>query len=427
MKQMPLLLFSVLLLLVGCKEEPKKIAEVEPVETVVPQVEYTISLQPYNGVWVPKNYVDSLKVSRSPFASSKYLKGINSVVIAAAPEEPKTPIKIYYGTEGEQGMIIQKDAQPYISYNTLDGTVEERLFINNNLLTFNLNGHKAELVRVADVANAKDESKGVNDVTNRVLFDNKSYSCHCPDLGGFTTNIKLNADGTAQNLFGYDNYEVATVFVSDIYPMDKIYFKNGSEWGKSYHYKLEGDKIKLFDMVINDEGAIDIKPFCVLEETQFFKLTPDEKQAYIEENKRSLDELVVSHYGEYATMGDMMEITGVLSSLKEQKDNLSFYMYVAGQVYKNKMADSSNPIGESLGISADDYFYRIFLERPELFYAYLGADKTPYLQRRLRQAVKDRLQLENDAADGTTYSDSLYNVHIQYCKGYEWSVKSVFK
>lgn len=423
MKQMPLLLFSVMLLLVGCKQEPKHTAEIVP---VVPQVEYTISLQPYNGVWVPKEYVDSLKTNRSPFASSKFLKGINSVVIKAAPDQAETPIKIYYGIEGEQGMLIQKDAEPYISYTTLEGTLEERIYLKNDILSFDLNGHRAELIRVADVPNAKDESKGVSDITNKILFANKSYSCHCPQMGGYTTNIQLNPDGSANNLFGYDNYEVATVFVSDIYPMDKIYFKKGSEWGKSFHYRVEGDKLKLFEVIITDD-QMDVKPFCTLEETQFFKLTPDEKLSYFESNRKNLDELVASHYDEYATMGDLMEITGVLSSLREQSENLTFYMYVAGQIYTNKMADASNPIGETVVMSTDDYFYDIFIKRPELFYAFVQNNKNPYIQKRLWQTVQDRVNMHEATVDGISYKDSLRTNHIQYCKGYEKAVIAFLK
>lgn len=274
MKLKILLFAPFVFVLVMCTEGKSKNIENE---TVIQEPVITVPLTPYNGVWVNKSYIDAVKLTKSPFASSGFLDDINSFVIKANAQDAETHVGLFYSTDARDAILTQKDDEVYFMF----GNDVSMVSLVGDMLSFDHNGKRFEFIKTAGAPNPMDASMAVTDITRKILFGKRSFSCNCPDLGGKASNIVLKPDGTIENFYSYNQYDIATSFVVDRYPMDMIYFKSDTEPARSYHFVYEGNKLKLYKLSIDGvKEEVLTTPFCTLEETEFYRLLPEEREAY---------------------------------------------------------------------------------------------------------------------------------------------------
>lgn len=423
MKLKLLLLSPCAALLVMCADGKSKEAD-NQTEVIAEAPLATVPLTPYNGVWVNKGYIDAVRLNKSPFASSGFLDNINSLVIKANARDAETEVGIYYNTDAGGATLSQKDGDVYIMF----GSDVSMVNMVGDMLSFDHNGRKLEFIKTAAAPNPLDASKGVEDITRKLLFAKRNFSCNCPELGVKASNILLKEDGAVENFYGYNKYDIATSFVVDPYPMDMIYFKSDTLPAKGFHFVYEGNRLKLFKLGFNETTEEVIKtPFCILVETEFYKLLPNEREAYFNAYKNEISAEVAQNYDNYTAMGDLMEIHNLLEAMEQQKDHTSFYLYAAGRFYENPMAMGNNEIVTSLVHRIDEYFYMIFLRNPQLFYSYMDYNKNTAVAKRVKAGIKGQLQVQQDIDMNSRFADSVYTAHLKYCSGNEKTVKAFFK
>ena len=423
MKLKILLLCPCAALLMMCADGKSKNADNEE-DVIAEAPEITVPLNPYNGVWVNRGYIDAVRLNKSPFASSGFLNDINSLVIKANTGDKETPVSIFYNTEGGGATLTQKDGEVYIMFGNNVSIVN----LTGDMLAFDYKDKRLEFIKTADIPNTEDESTGVADITRKLLFAKRNFSCNCTELGGKANNIIFNEDGTLENFYGYTSYNISTSFAVDPYPMDMIYFKSDTLPAKGFHYVYEGNKLKLFKLSFNETTEeVVTTPFCTLAETEFYRLTPAEREAYFTKYKNEISGIVAQNYDSYKTMGDLMEIHNLLEAMEQQNEHTSFYMYAAGCFYENPMAKGNNEIVSSLVHRIDEYFYKLFLKNPQLFYSYLDYNKSMPVAKRIKAGIKSQLQIQENMNQQLQFKDSVYTAHLKYCKGNEKTVKAFFK
>ena len=197
------------------------------------------------GIWVRKDYVDLLKINKSPSASFKTLNNISSILIDVNKAiNNKLEIGLSLNNhEGSTATLVKKGKNLYINLYGESGNSLIKILLNNSILTFNFEGKKYEFIKVIkDYSEGSvDAGYGIQFITNQILFENKKYN-----IENFNKNVIFREDGEVQNFIDYTSYEVATDFETDPDPMDWIIL-NSSSSKDFFHFKFTDNDLLLYE------------------------------------------------------------------------------------------------------------------------------------------------------------------------------------
>ncbi|PCH74745.1 MAG: hypothetical protein COB98_09895, partial [Flavobacteriaceae bacterium] len=148
----------------------------------------------------------------------------------------------YNNHEGSSAEIIRNKNRFFINLHGINGYSLVEITIKNKKLSFKFENKIYLFEKVLDdFPYGADSGLGIQYITNKILLGGKKFSC--VDI---SSNIIFNETGLVENFKYFENYNIATDFVTDPEPRDWISLKNASE-EVFFHYKFIGEKLLLYE------------------------------------------------------------------------------------------------------------------------------------------------------------------------------------
>lgn len=211
------------LLLTACKNEPGT-ASAKPVE--IPEN--------LGGYWVNDTWWQELQSTKSPMKATEKLDGVSAIIFHQDSAKWLADFS-YNWHEGQQLMVRTKDNGLQI-YDPKNANVHQYSLVSRPDGSMYLDSLK--MVRLGDAFT------GFNVIASTLMGG--QY-----DMGGKT--VVLNPNGTVVGLEDYIRYEMLLDYVAEDVHADQIMLSKEGRTPDFYAYKLEGNKLQLFE--IDDVGS----------------------------------------------------------------------------------------------------------------------------------------------------------------------------
>ncbi|HEV8507497.1 MAG TPA: hypothetical protein VGQ53_18925 [Chitinophagaceae bacterium] len=209
----------------------------------------------FNGAWVVVPYMDSIKVSKSPYKSQTALPGIvefniqieaplpDSITIGAISIHEGTSLTIYFrpGKSPNSLPISLKDYKSQNDYFELGFSIEKG-DTALSLYHFNQAGLQISEIKYSKITNHKEEAFQYQ--LNKTLF---SGTYEMVDSPGPLSEIKLTNDGAITGMPNWNKYFVIADFVAaGDSATDEICFEIDTKNQICFAYRFDGDTLRLF-------------------------------------------------------------------------------------------------------------------------------------------------------------------------------------
>ena len=200
-----------------------------------------------DGVWILEDYIDKLKTSNSPFLSSKDITGIFSIKVDS---NSKKCIFNLNNVETSEAELEFKEGSFFIKFDWDNKKHNNKIEINDNELSFFINSKKLIFIKINNIVS----DFGIDYITNKILFEKKTYTCYDEDNNELMKNITFETNGKLINFFNYDSYKVQTSFIVDKNPKDLIMLENTDKnFQDLFYYEIKNNDLLIYRInVIKD-------------------------------------------------------------------------------------------------------------------------------------------------------------------------------
>lgn len=186
------------------------------------------------GVWVNKQYCDDLLKTMSPSISYDKLIGISSIEFYK--ERDNLVAGLVYNNHEGTSSIVEGDSI--------------RIHKNGVTKLYSIKVLSDSTLRISDVnflkINQEASDSPIDYITNKIFFKDRPYIA--VNNGDTLKDIIFLAKGEILNYKYYNSYEILSDFMVVENRKDLIIFRNNDNKSKkSFHYKVAGDTILLFD------------------------------------------------------------------------------------------------------------------------------------------------------------------------------------
>ena len=237
----------------GCQNKKNNLSSLEK-DTIQNNVllDHSIVAKSFvlDGVWIRLDYISSLKKTNSPLKSFNELKDISSIKISESDIKSKFKASLSLNNVESSEAIFSYDSLNNLMIKLYwgEGYVSTKVEINGDLMTFNLKGKKFVFKKIGKTK--EEDEFGIQEITNKILFGNNTYTCFDDKNKSCFVNVKFLSDGTVVNFGTYEKYELQTSFIVDVNPKDCIILKTSSNDNKkNYHFDIKGKFVYLYDII----------------------------------------------------------------------------------------------------------------------------------------------------------------------------------
>jgi hypothetical protein len=265
-------LLSITLFLFSCTSEQKQHVK-DSLNTSQADSIKNVIMPIFRGVWLKKDYAESVLKSRSPFQSSNVLTGAvtlvildsyingDSISIGASYNQHEAGGFNLYFTKGINSKSFPTNFEYY--YTKPDYfELEYRITKKDTLLFFNRYDkskklkNSIEFIRVIKDYKGDDVGIGVDHFVQENLFAGKYEALD--SLGSSVSEVEMDGWGNVEGFLDYKYYSPNTDFVMLVENnLDYINFKpsNDNKNWTPLLYKFSGDTLNLYEQIIDDENG----------------------------------------------------------------------------------------------------------------------------------------------------------------------------